>query len=151
MKGLRMTTEQFEAHQSGLPKKAKAEDLPLEHDEQVQVMKFWRGYAAVNRLNEKLLFCIPNASALSHGGRLYKYAEGLTAGVYDLFLAIPRGGKHGFFIEMKRGKRKPSDDQFEFGKAVNGQGYAEMVAYSAKEAIDAMVKYLGTTDSPPRP
>lgn len=70
------------------------------------------------------------------------WSEGLTAGVLDVFLAVPRGGYCGLFIENKRVGNKPTADQIEFGKAVDGQGYLTALCYSAHESIMAAEKYL---------
>jgi hypothetical protein len=115
---------------------------PLEHAEQAAYFKWWRKYAELKGLSPKLCFAIPNAGRLSDGARIYMWREGLTAGVLDIFMAIPRGGYCGMFLEMKRVGRKPSAEQVEFGKAVDGQGYLTGVCYSAHEAITATEKYL---------
>ncbi len=117
--------------------------LPTEHQEQAGFFTWWWDYAAFHRLHPKLCFCIPNASALSAAGRIYKWAEGLTAGVYDTFLSIPRGQYHGLYIEFKRkGGKGVSDAQKEFGEAVAYWHYKHAVHYTARDAIREAEDYL---------
>lgn len=80
----------------------------------------------------KHLFSIPNGARI--GGKMNKKgfpimasilkAEGMTAGVSDLFLAYPVGGFHGLFIEMKTPVGEQSDDQREFLELMASVGYA---------------------------
>lgn len=52
-----------------------------------------------------ILFAIPNGAWCGYKqGRKLK-AEGMVAGVPDLFVALARKGYNGLFIEMKAGKR----------------------------------------------
>lgn len=97
-----------------------------------------------------LFFAIPNGgsrgdtqfSAMIVGGKLK--AEGVKAGVSDCFLAVPRGGYHGLFIEMKRrGKIKgATKDQKEFGAMVQKNGYGFIVCDSWQMARDILIQYM---------
>lgn len=123
--------------------------VPSEHEEQCAVIDWWRVYSAVHKLDERLLFCIPNASRLTDGGRVYKWKEGLRAGVPDLMLAIVRDdiGIHlqfaGLFIEMKRiGGDKPTQAQQEYHALLQAQGYRVLTCFGAAEAIKAITEYL---------
>lgn len=68
--------------------------------------------------------------------------EGVEAGVHDLFLPVPRWGKHGLYIEVKWGKNKLSPKQKEFKTFVMAQGYATATCYTAEEIIRVLKKYL---------
>ena len=50
----------------------------------------------------RMMFHIPNGGSrdIREAANLKK--QGVKAGVPDIFLAVPRGGYHGLFIEMKR-------------------------------------------------
>ena len=48
---------------------------------------------------------------------------GLMAGASDLFLAMPSGGYHGFFVELKAPSKKPTMLQLEFMDKVRQHGY----------------------------
>src|SRR5258708_11190915 len=134
---MRVTEEQYS-------KLARGEKItPTEHAEQVEFFKFWRRFAAVHNLPAQLCFAIHNASKLTDGGRIWKYAEGLVAGVSDIFLAIPRDQFHGLFIEMKRRPNSVSVAQADFQGAVTVQGYLAVTSYTCEDAIREVKDYLG--------
>ncbi len=134
---MRVTEEQYS-------KLARGEKItPTEHAEQVEFFKWWRRFAAVHSLPAQLCFAIPNASKLTDGGRIWKYAEGLTAGVSDIFLAIARDQFHGLFIEMKRRPNDVSVPQAEFQRAAFRYGYLAVTSYSCEDAIREVRDYLG--------
>lgn len=98
------------------------------------------------------LFAIPNGAKLpytfnANGERVSRQgahlrAEGLKAGVPDLFLPAARSGWHGLFIEMKRPGNKPSDAQNDWLQALTALGYACAVCYSDSEALGTLIAYL---------
>lgn len=137
---LHQTEEWLAARKSS---KAAKQPVPKEHDEQAEFFAWWWQYADLHKLPRCLCFAIPNASALSASGRIYKWKEGLTAGVFDIFLSIPSKDFHGLYIEMKRNDRsQATDHQRAFGGAVTEQGYAATVCHSAQEAIERATTYL---------
>ena len=71
-------------------------------------------------------------------------AEGVRRGIPDLFLACPRGGKHGIFLEMKSAVGKLSTEQKTFIDGARDRGYFVGVAYSSDEAISMIKIYMGT-------
>jgi hypothetical protein len=112
--------------------------------------------------NLKKLFAINNAvgrNSAIHGSR--NKAEGVKAGVWDLFLPVPIQYKNagqnvtvcGLFIEMKKPEHRnhangglttePKGGQVAFGKQVEADGYATAVCYTWEEAFLALLKYLG--------
>jgi hypothetical protein len=102
-------------------------------------------------LASPLLFAIPNGgsrgdtaqSARIQGGKLK--AEGVKPGVSDLFLAVPRGGYAGFFLELKKERTAgvgPSEAQKKFIGIVQDQGYNAGVYYGWKDAWEALVYYM---------
>lgn len=90
----------------------------------------------------KLLFAIPN------GGHRYirvaqkMKAEGVRAGIPDLFLPVARGGFHGMFIEMKYGRNRQTKEQVEWFKELKKNGYYCIVCYSQEEAQEVLGDYL---------
>jgi hypothetical protein len=85
-------------------------------------------------------------------------AEGVKAGVPDIFLPVPRGDYsaglrigtyHGLYIELKRpvsiGKRKgvASTPQDEWQSYLAGAGYGVAVCFGWEAARDILLKYLG--------
>ncbi|MNL50332.1 VRR-NUC domain protein [compost metagenome] len=86
-------------------------------------------------------------------GRLL--GEGLMSGVPDLFLDVPRNGKHGLRIEMKVPARPATakhprsrragvvdPDQKKWIAYYQEAGYAAFVAYGWREAVDIIKEYL---------
>lgn len=127
-----------EAHK---PSSARRKPRDIEHALQVQCVKWWDcQYAA----RSKSLFAIPN------GGRRDKVtgaklkAEGVRAGVADLFLCIAASGKHGLFIEMKteeRGSRQ-SEAQEMFASTAREAGFGYEVCRSLDEFICSVTAYM---------
>lgn len=84
-------------------------------------------------------------------------AEGVKAGVPDLFLPVPRPQlyhkpsalMHGLYIELKRpaaqGKRKGvvGSKQDDWADYLKSAGYAVEVCYGWETARDALLQYLG--------
>jgi len=87
---------------------------------------------------------IPNGSYFhGHWGTIRKaIEEGLTKGVWDVFVPVPVDDKADLYIEMKWGSNKLTDNQKQFRKDV-GEGYAWAVCYFAEEAAYAIGEYLG--------
>lgn len=171
---LRMTPEQVSARAKRLGNAAKPAKphpskprkvFPTEHQEQAALIQWWKSYSLGRQIHEKLLFAIPNASRLTNGGRLYKWAEGLRAGVPDLMLAVPKYEKFvkfaprpddpatyaytptlfsGLFIEMKRQNTKATPEQLEFADLLRRQGYNVVICQGFEEAKRAIVGYLET-------
>lgn len=88
-----------------------------------------------------LLFAIPNGGARNAvtGARLK--AEGVVAGAADLFLAVPGGGYHGLFIEMKTENGTQSTAQKEFQAEVTRAGYRYEVVRSFDGFIETINSY----------
>lgn len=89
-----------------------------------------------------LLFAIPNGGKRGKMTAVTLKREGLTAGVPDLFLAVPRVPFSGLFIEMKHGKNKPSPEQAAMMERLKSQGYACELCYSFDEFRAIIAEYL---------
>lgn len=71
-------------------------------------------------------------------------AEGVTPGVSDISVPIPRHGKHGLYIEMKREDGGTvSKEQKAFGDFVLSQGYGFCVCYGWIEAARVIMRWMG--------
>lgn len=90
----------------------------------------------------KWLHHIPNGGKRDAAEAARFKAQGVKAGVSDLFLPAAHGGYFGLYIEMKYGKNKPTDQQREFMGDMQQAGYMAHTAYSAQEAIELLEKYL---------
>lgn len=98
-------------------------------------------------VHNRLIFAIPN------GGKRDKItsgnlkAEGVKAGVADIFVSIPVGKYHGLYIELKKpafkGKRRGyvEPEQKEFRTGVIQQGYAHAICVGWRDAVDILMKY----------
>lgn len=115
---------------------------PTEHEEQVTLFTWFRmRYAGM------LMYAIPNGGARSSitGARLRD--EGVLAGVPDIFLPCPSGGKHGLYIEMKRQKGgRVSAPQKAVMQALRMQGYEVAVCHGWQEARGCIEQYLARED-----
>jgi len=127
-----------------LPRGARRPLKTTEHNEQVAVFDWAR--ANEYRLPAlRLLHAIPNGGHRSKAtaGRLK--AEGVKAGVPDIFLPYPMFEpilRHGLWIEMKVKPNRPTVEQSAWLCALAELGYSTRVCYSADEAIDAIRSYL---------
>lgn len=78
-------------------------------------------------------------------------AAGISSGVADIFLPLPRAGVHGLWIELKinpdnpnnKGKKgKLSQEQREFSRQVIADGYGWAKAEGWQEAAELIRSYL---------
>lgn len=115
---------------------------PSEHDEQVALIRWWDAYAALHKIDHRLLFAIPNGGSRHKAVAGKLKAEGVRAGVPDLMLAIPVGGRHGLFLELKseRGSLRPR--QKEFQEILWVRGYAVAWCKGAPAARKVIEDYL---------
>ena len=119
---------------------------PLEHDSQVALIEWWSYSRKRWGPPEFALLAVPNAGAGASKGQAGKMkAEGVRAGVPDLFLAVyqPRTQRCGLWIEMKRPGRQPELTQIAVMSYLQCAGYECVVCYSTDDAIWAIERYLG--------
>lgn len=115
---------------------------PTEHEEQVNLFRWFRMCH-----DGMVMYAIPNGGARNSitGARLRD--EGVLAGVPDIFLPCPSGGKHGLYIEMKRQKGgRVSPAQKAVMQALRMQGYEVAVCHGWQEARDYIEQYLARED-----
>ncbi len=67
---------------------------------------------------------------------------GLRKGVPDLFLALPRGGYAGLWIEMKTLNGKPTPDQKQWLNKMNEISYLATIEFSCVEAMKTITEYI---------
>lgn len=105
-------------------------------DEHHMALMAW---ARLNPILVTYLYHIPNEGKRSpqEGARLK--AKGLKPGASDLFLSYPCRGYHGFYIELKAPKKKPTVAQLQFLADMREVGYKaewydnwEQAAYEIK-------------------
>lgn len=113
-----------------------------EYQEQKALFK-WAAARSATLPSLRLLFAVPNGGQRSIITAKRLKDTGTKRGVPDIFLAVPRNGKHGMFIEMKAQCGKMSTDQHEWCKALVEQGYAVYLCYGWEQASNAILRYLG--------
>lgn len=94
-----------------------------------------------------LMFAIPNGGERNKVTAARLKAEGVKAGVPDIFLPVARcvGGEYshfGLFIEMKKSKGVLSDAQDDWHGKLLRQGYMVNVCFGWQEAVNAIIDYL---------
>lgn len=86
-------------------------------------------------------FAIPNGGSRHPLEAANLKRQGVTAGVPDIFCAIPCGPHHGLFIEFKAGKNKLTEVQKEMIDRLITEGYRCEVCYSLEESINIFSEY----------
>ena len=89
----------------------------------------------------KLAFAIPNGGLRDKVTAARLKSEGAKAGVWDIFLPVPRGRWHGLFVEMKVGNNTLTKKQEEFVEELS-DCYEFVVCYSWGEARTALISYV---------
>ena len=121
-----------------------------EHQHQAALIK-WAGLARLPDAPDvepgahvaDYLFSIPNSGKRSPraAGRLKD--EGLKPGVWDLQLALARGGHPGLWIEMKSSTGSLEAEQKAWGARMKLAGYQAHVCRTFDAGRAALVAYLG--------
>lgn len=91
---------------------------------------------------KELLFAVPNGGARNKVEAGIMKAEGVTPGVADLILLIPKQGCGSLCIEMKAGKGKQSEYQKEWQKQAEKYGNRYIMCRSLDEFIVQIRNYL---------
>jgi hypothetical protein len=87
-------------------------------------------------------FAIPNGGKRDIAEAAHLKAQGVTAGVLDVFMSVPNAHYHGLYIEFKANSNTLTKLQSEFASRIRTHGYAVSVCYTYMEAINAVNKYL---------
>lgn len=117
----------------------KRQQFHEEHEIQTGCVKWFRlqypKYA-------KMLYAIPNGSYKSRAAAGMMKAEGLTAGVADLCLAVPRGCYGALYIEMKQKGNYQQANQKEWQKECEDAGNRYVVCRSIEEFMREVNAYM---------
>lgn len=113
-----------------------------EHINQVALFQWWSLYAPTKGLETCLMFAVPNGGSRNVIEAANLKREGVTAGVSDIFVLVPRGGFHGLAIEMKSSRGRVRDEQVNFMLAIGEQGYMAEVCRSFEEACNCIENYI---------
>ena len=112
-----------------------------EHEEQVSLFQWAKMQECIYPELEGL-FAVPNGGDRNPAVAGKLKAEGVKAGVLDVWLPVARGEYHGLVIEMKYGRNKPTKDQEWWIEFLKTQNYLVSVCYSWTDAKDLIVEYL---------
>lgn len=119
-----------------------AKTIPTEHQEQVALFD-WAAWQAGLWPELRLLYAIPNGGKREIRTAAMLKSEGVKPGVPDICLPIPRGGKHGLYIELKRRKGGTvSPAQEAWIRALCLQGYECCVCCGWDQARETILRYL---------
>lgn len=92
---------------------------------------------------KRIIFAIPNGGQRNAVVAAKMKAEGVLAGVPDLFIPHPFGQWHGLFVEMKNGKSgRVSDRQSEVMEALTSEGYLCRVCRSFDDFYTVVSGYM---------
>ncbi len=120
----------------------KLKEFKNEDDLQKAIIDYCNLFSKINPEFD-CIFAIPNGGFRNIITATRLKRTGVKAGVPDLFLAIPKKGYHGLFIELKNGsKGKLSLNQKEWIKRLNKNGYKAVCCYSFDESIELINNYL---------
>lgn len=126
------------------PFRLKAPPPPLEKAEQAALFQ-WRDAVKSQIIELRWLFAIPNGLWLADAYVRSAMQQGLTPGVSDVALLVPRGGYHGLLIEIKRRDATPccvNPKQKEFLDFHTAQGFRAEWCKGWEAARDLIVQYL---------
>lgn len=116
--------------------------IPTEEEEQAILFR-WAELNKATMPELALLYHIPNGGLRSKTEAARFKATGVKAGVPDICLPVARSEYHGLYIDLKRLKGgKISDEQKDWIRRLDEQGYAAVVCQGWKAAAELIVKYL---------
>lgn len=90
----------------------------------------------------RLLFAVPNGGARNSREAAIMKAEGVTAGVADMILLIPRHGYGCLCIEFKTKEGRQSDSQRHWQADAEANGNKYVVIRSVDQFVNEIKKYL---------
>lgn len=116
--------------------------VPSEHDEQTTYFA-WLEYVTINGLPlRRYVFAVPNGGHRNPVVAARLKAEGVTAGVPDLFVRVPAGKFHGMQLEAKRKGGRTTPEQLEQLEACREMGYYAVVAEGFDDMRLVTTQYL---------
>ena len=109
-----------------------------EHLLQVTCIKWFR-----LQYPKELIYAIPNGGQRNIITAKKLKAEGVTAGIPDLFIAAACGGYNGIYIELKNGKQGiVSESQKKIISHLQNKGYKVVVCRSFDDFVSTINAYL---------
>lgn len=118
-----------------------------EHREQAALFE-WARLAIATHPDLDMLFAVPNGGDRHPAVAARLKAEGVRAGIPDIFLDVPRRGFHGLRIELKApggNGSKPGSlepEQLDRLNAYNERGYKAVARWGWVAARNTIIDYL---------
>jgi predicted DNA-binding protein YlxM (UPF0122 family) len=120
---------------------------PTEHEEQAMLFE-WSEWMSAKYPYLRMMYAIPNGGLRAKKTAVSLKAEGVKAGVPDIFFPYPEGGFHGLFIEMKRQKGGIlSVEQREYMEHLAEVGYCVVVCEGFEEGKQIIEDYINDRTS----
>ena len=116
-----------------------------EHRIQCAIVKWF--YYAYPAYRGGCLFAVPNGGHRNIQTARNLKAEGVTSGVSDLLLLVPKREYHGLCIEVKTPVGRQSDNQKNWQRIIEAQGYRYEIVRSLDEFAELVRWYL---NEPPK-
>ena len=116
-----------------------------EHRIQCAIVKWF--YYAYPQYRGGCLFAVPNGGHRNIQTARSLKAEGVTSGVSDLLLLVPKREYHGLCVEVKTPVGRQSDNQKNWQRIIEAQGYRYEIVRSLDEFAELLRWYL---DEPPK-
>lgn len=103
----------------------------------------WAGFAEGKYPELRYMFHVPNGGSRNKAEAAHLKAQGVKSGVPDICLPVPKGSKHGLWIEMKAGRNKTTERQDAYLDFLKEHHYHVAVCYGWEEAREVILEYLG--------
>jgi len=116
-----------------------------EHRIQCAIVKWF--YYAYPQYRGGYLFAVPNGGHRNIQTARSLKAEGVTSGVSDLLLLVPKREYHGLCVEVKTPVGRQSENQKNWQRIIEAQGYRYEIVRSLDEFVELVRWYL---NEPPR-
>ena len=116
-----------------------------EHRIQCAIVKWF--YYAYPAYMGGCLFAVPNGGHRNIQTARALKAEGVTSGVSDLLLLVPKREYHGLCVEVKTPVGRQSDNQKNWQRIIEAQGYRYEIVRSLDEFAELVRWYL---NEPPK-
>lgn len=113
-----------------------------EEREQIEFFKLVPLYFP--NIPNKLLFAVPNGGSRNIIEATNLKKQGVTRGVADVILLIPKKGFASLCIEFKTRKGRQSEEQKEFQRQAENCKNKYVIVRSATQAIEELRKYLNS-------
>lgn len=113
-----------------------------ESAEQIALMS-WANLQAKTMPELARLYAVPNGGSRHKLEAVNLKRQGVKRGVPDLCLPVPRHGRHGLYIELKRTQGSTtSKEQKDWIAYLNEAGYVAVICKGFDEARAAILEYL---------